>query len=173
MAKELIAYYSRSGGNYVNGAVKKLTVGNTEVAANILWKMTEADLLRIEPTKPYYDNYYVCIDEAKQDLQNGVRPELKAYPDNMDGYDVLYLGYPNYWGTMPVAVLAFLERYDFTGKTILPFCTHEVDGIGRSVGDLRQICPTAHISEGLPIRGSDVRMSYELFKHWIAEYVQG
>lgn len=169
MTNELILYFSRSGDNYVNGGIKKLAVGNTKVAANILQKMTRADLFEIEPIKKYSTDYYVCIDEAKQDLQRGVRPELRSYPDSLDGYDVLYLGYPNYWGTMPVAVFAFLERYDFTGKTILPFCTHEGSGMGTSEIDLRQICSNANIETGLPIKGADVRKSFKLFKHWVSQ----
>lgn len=173
MANEIIAYFSRGGANYVNGVVKKLMVGNTEVAANILRNITDADLFRIEPLKPYSANYYVCIDEAKRDLQRGVRPELVACPASLDHCDILYLGYPNYWGTMPMAVVAFLERYDFTGKTILPFCTHEGGGMGRSETDLRRICPTAHVLKGLPIKGTDVRLSYELLERWVSERVKG
>lgn len=167
MTNELIMYFSRSGDNYVNGSVKKLTVGNTEVAANILQKMTGTELFKIEPIKKYSADYYVCIDEAKQDLQRGARPKLETYPDNLNEVDVLYLGYPNYWGTMPVAVFTLLGQYDFTGKTIMPFCTHEGSGMGKSENDLRQICPTATIKTGLPIKGSEVRKSYELFGHWI------
>jgi flavodoxin len=72
----------------------------------------------------------------------------------MSQYDTIILGYPNWWGTMPMAVFTFLEQYDFTGKTIIPFCTHEGSGMGHSVGDIKQICPGVTVLEGTPIHGS-------------------
>ena len=123
MSKKLIAFYSRADENYVNGTVKMLRVGNTQVAADIIKKLTDADVFKIEAVKPYSENYQNCIKEAKIDLQNNARPELKKYPDSIQDYDVIYLGFPNYWSTMPMAVFTFLEHFDFSGKTIYPFCT--------------------------------------------------
>ena len=116
MSKALIAFYSRADENYVNGTLKMLTVGNTEVAAGIIRELTGADIFKIEQAKPYSKGYNDCIEEARADQQRDSRPELLAYPETLDGYDVIYLGYPNYWSTMPMAVFTFLEHFNFTGK---------------------------------------------------------
>ena len=116
MTDEIVIYYSRAGNNYVNGVIKNLPVGNTEVAAQTISEITGADLFKIEQEDPYSDDYSECIEEAKLDQQRGFRPELKAYPENLDGYKTVYLGYPNYWGTAPVAVFSLLERCDLSGK---------------------------------------------------------
>ena len=114
----IIVYFSRGGENYVSGAIKKLAVGNTEAAANILQELTGAEMFRIELAAPYSDNYNDCIEQAKRDKERAARPEIKAYPESLDGYDTIYPGYPNYWGTMPMCVFSFLEHFDFLGKTI-------------------------------------------------------
>lgn len=169
--KSLVAYYSRRGENLVDGVVKPLRVGNTELLAAVLRQLTGADCFRIEQAQEYSKSYYRCIDQARQDLQKNVRPKLKALPDSIKPYEVIYLGYPNYWGTMPAAVFSFLERFDFTGKTIKPFCTHEGSGLGRSEQDLKRLCPTAHIAPGLSIRGADVKHELEMIEDWIDEPV--
>ena len=114
----LIAYFSRADENYVNGQIKTLAVGNTEVAAKLLQELTGGELFQIRPVRPYARDYNTCIAEAQADQRRDARPELAEYPDSLDGYDTIYLGYPNYWGTMPMAVFTFLERFDFTGKAI-------------------------------------------------------
>lgn len=81
----------------------------------------------------------------------------------------MYLGYPNYWNTMPMAVFTFLEHFDFTGKEIRPFCTHEGSGMGNSVSDIRKLCPDAEVSQGLAIRGGSVKESEKAIKEWIEE----
>ena len=129
---ELIAYFSRGDENYVSGMLKNLTVGNTEVAAELLRELTQADMFKIEPVQGYSPNYNECIAQAQADQKMDARPKLKAYPRNLENYDTIYLGYPNYWGTMPMAVFTFLEHFDFGGKVIRPFCTHEGSGMGRS-----------------------------------------
>lgn len=92
--KPLIAYYSRRGKNLVNGTVQDLPVGNTELLATILQKLTDGDIYRIEAVEDYSQDYYRCIDQARRDLRRGVRPELKHPPDSIAAYDVIYLGYP-------------------------------------------------------------------------------
>lgn len=167
--KSLIVYYSRRGENFVDGAVRKLSVGNTELLATVLQKLTGADTFRIEPRFDYSKDYYKCIDQARQDLLKGVRPELKRYPESIDSYDVIYLGYPNYWGTMPMAVFSFLERFDFTGKTIKPFCSHSGDGMGRSEQDLRRVCKTARIISGFPVSSSEIKGELSAIEDWVQE----
>lgn len=124
-----------------------------EVATGIIKELNGANTFKIEQTKPYSKGYNDCINEAKADQQRGARPELTNYPESIDGYDVIYLGFPNYWGTMPMAVFTFLEHFDFSGKTIKPFCTHEGSGMGSSVSDIKRLCPTAKVENGLAIHG--------------------
>lgn len=107
MGKKLIAFYSRADENYVSGMLRNLTVGNTEVAAGILQELTDADLFKIEQVQPYAKGYNQCIAQAQEDQKRDARPELKAYPESIDAYDTIYLGFPNYWSTMPMAVFTF------------------------------------------------------------------
>lgn len=167
MAKKLIAFYSRADENYVGGAIKKLEVGNTEVAAGIIHELTGAELFRIEQKQPYSKDYNECIEQAKADWKGNARPELKAYPKSIDDYDIIYLGFPNYCGTLPMAVFTFLEHYDFSGKTIKPFCTHEGSGMGSSENDIKKLCTNAKIEKGLAIIGGRVRSSEKDIKEWI------
>lgn len=164
--KALIAYFSRADENYFVGQLRYIEVGNTERAAKMLSQITGADLFKIDPVKAYAKDYNTCIEEARADQQNQARPELKRYLDNIDQYDTIYLGYPNYWGTMPMAVFTFLERYDFSGKRIKPFCTHEGSGLGRSENDLKKVCPKAIVEKGLAIVGSRVDNSAKTLQLW-------
>lgn len=166
MSNILIAYYSRADENYVNGQMKMLQQGNTERAAKIIADTIGGDLFHIEQTKPYSKNYNDCIQEAKIDQRQNARPALKQYPDSIDTYDTIYLGYPNYWGTMPMAVFTFLEYFNFSGKKICPFCTHEGSGLGSSIKDLKQLCPSADIESGLAIHGGSVERHSEEIKNW-------
>ena len=157
MAK-LIAYYSRAGENYFGGAYRRIPVGNTEKVA---------ELFKIEQAVPYSADYQPCIAEAKRDLQAHARPELVSLPADLDDYDEIYLGYPNYWGTMPMAVYTFLEAYDFTGKTIHPFCTHEGSGLSGTEGDIRKAAKGATVAKGLAIHGSSVASAEPAVKKWL------
>lgn len=167
MSKKLIAYYSRADENYVSGMLKKLDIGNTEIAAKIISELTDADLFKIEQIKPYSKGYNNCIEEAKADQQRNARPELKAYPESIDEYDIIYLGFPNYWSTMPMAVFTFLEHFDFDGKMIMPFCTHEGSGMGKSVSDIEKLCPGAKVEKGLAIHGSNVTGAKKDIESWV------
>ncbi len=167
MAKTLIAYYSRADENYVSGALKTIPVGNTEIVAEYIKELTGADMFKIEQAKPYSENYNSCVEEAKADQTRNARPELKKHLDSVGDYDVIYLGYPNYWGTMPMAVFTFLEHYDFGGKTIRPFCTHEGSGMGNSVADIKKLCPAAKVESGLSIYGSRVKNSKNEVERWV------
>ena len=167
MGKKLIAFYSRADENYVSGMLRNLTVGNTEVAAGILQELTDADLFKIEQVQPYAKGYNQCIAQAQEDQKRDARPELKAYPESIDAYDTIYLGFPNYWSTMPMAVFTFLEHFDFSGKIIKPFCTQEGSGMGRSEKDIKRLCPNAKVEIGLAIYGSSVSRSRKDFEKWI------
>lgn len=167
MSDKLIAFYSRADENYVNGLIKTLKVGNTEIAAGIIKQLTDADVFKIEQVQAYSKNYNECIAEAQADQRRDARPELKAYPESIYDYDVIYLGFPNYWSTMPMAVFTFLEHFDFSGKIIKPFCTHEGSGLGSSVSDIKRLCPTAKVEEGLAIYGGNVSRAKSEIEKWI------
>lgn len=169
MSNILIAFYSRADENYVNGTLKNLDTGNTEVAAGMIQKLTGADLFKIEQIQDYAKDYNQCIAQAQADQKRDARPELKHYPEMLDAYDVIYLGYPNYWGTMPMAVFTFLEHFDFSGKRIRPFCTHEGSGMGSSVNHIKKLCPGAEVEEGLAIRGSSVERAEKEIAMWISQ----
>ena len=164
--KKLIAYYSRADENYFNGAYRVIPVGNTEKAAKMLADLTGADLFKIEQKVPYSPQYQTCIAEAKRDLQANARPELASLPADLAAYDEIYLGYPNYWGTMPMAVYTFLEHYDFTGKVIHPFCTHEGSGLSHTVKDIEKAAKGAIVKPGLAIHGSEVDQAEAKLKAW-------
>lgn len=163
----IIIYFSRKDENYVNGMIKNLAIGNTEIVAGMIQKLTEADLFKVEPIQPYSKNYNECIAQAQADQNRNARPELKNYPENLDQYDMIYLGYPNYWGTMPMVLFTFLERFDFNGKTIKPFCTHEGSGLGHSIEDIKKLCPTAIVEKGLALHGGSVEKSTKELDKWI------
>lgn len=169
MFNKLIIFYSRADENYVSGMLKQLIVGNTEVAASIIHKFTDADMFKIEQLQPYSKKYNECIAQAQVDQKRNARPELKAYPDSLDEYDTIYLGFPNYWSTMPMAVFTFLEHFDFSGKTIKPFCTHEGSGMGVSEKDIKRLCPTAKVEKGLAIHGSNIEKSRKAIERWVKE----
>lgn len=155
MSKILIAYYSRRGENYVSGDIRILERGNNEVIAEkIKQLLPEADLLHIDTVKPYAEDYNVCIEEAKAELRTQARPAMKSPLERIDQYDTIILGYPNWWGTMPMVVYTFLESYDFAGKTIIPFCSHEGSGMGVSERTIAQLAPTAKLIKGVSIQGS-------------------
>lgn len=156
MSKTLIAYYSRRGENYVNGSIRSLAKGNTEVIAGKLKALLpDADVYHIDTTYEYPKDYYECIAQAKEELREKARPELKNPIDSIDAYDTIILGYPNWWGTMPMVVYTFLEKFDFSGKTIVPFCTNEGSGMGGSERNIRRLCPGARVAAGVSIHGAE------------------
>ena len=165
----LIAYYSRAGENYFGGAYRNITVGNTEKAAKMIADVTGGKLFKIEQKNPYPENYQTCIAEAKRNLQNGERADLAAIPESLDGYDEIYLGYPNYWGTMPMAVYTFLEYFDFSGKKIHPFCTHEGSGLSNTVRDIQKAAKGTEVTKGLAIHGSSVDGARSSIEKWVRE----
>jgi flavodoxin len=168
MMKILIAYFSRKGNNYARGGVVNLATGNTEIAARTIQKLVGGDAFRIDTVKEYPADYEKTTQVAQAELRQGARPEIKGRVEDMSGYDVLFLGYPNWWGTLPMAVFTFLEGYDFTGKTILPFCTNEGSGMGHSESDIKKLCPKAKVQKGLAIRGTAVKDAEGDIADWIA-----
>ena len=155
-AQTLVVYYSRTGQNYTSDGIVNLKKGNTEVVAEQIQKLTGADIFRLETVKEYAVDYYECTQKAKEELNAKARPALKADID-ISKYDTIYLGWPCWWGTYPMCVATFLEAHDWTGKTVIPFTTHEGSGFGQSLRDLQAAIPSATIGKGLSIQGSKVK----------------
>lgn len=166
-SKSLIAYYSRKGQNYVSGSIVNLSVGNTEIVAKKIQDITGSELFEIDTVNAYPADYTETTRVAMDEKRQNARPVLTGAVGNMDDYDVIYLGYPNWWSTFPMAVFTFLESYDFSGKTIIPFCTHEGSGLGNSERDIKKLCPTANVLSGLAIRGGSVRKADNDIINWI------
>ena len=170
----LIVYYSRTGENYWAGSVKSIDKGNTERVAEFIQEAVGGDLFQIETVKEYAADYYECIDEAQDELRAGSRPEVKRYLEdaglNIDDYDTIFLGYPNWWGTCPMCVFTFLEHYDLSGKRIVPFCTNEGSGMGGSERDIKKACPGASVEKGLSITGNRAAQSQGQVAQWAKKF---
>ena len=171
MAKILIVYYSRKGENYWNGSIKNIAKGNTERVAEFIQKAVGGDLFEVDTVFPYDKDYYKCIDEAKKELHNNARPEIKTYPENFEDYDTIFVGYPNWWGTMPMCMFTLLEKYDMTRKTVIPVCTNEGSGMGSSERDLKKICKGADIKSGLSVHGAESEQSESKVVAWAKKSV--
>ena len=167
MAKNLIIYYSRVGENYVNGGIKVLSKGNTEIVAEFIQKAVGGDLFQVETVKEYAADYYACIDEAKAELREDARPELKEYLDDISEYDNVFVCGPCWWGTYPMAVFTLLDRLDFTGKTVFPVMTHEGSGLAGAAQALKKSCKgAAAVGAGLAIHGADAAKSEKKVSSW-------
>lgn len=116
--------------------------------------ITGAKVVELELVHPYSTNYNKVLDEAQKDVNSNARPELKTKIDNMDQYDTIIIGYPNWWATIPMPIATFLEEYNFSGKTIIPFCSHGGGGFGQSITDISKLAPNSRIGEGLSIHYS-------------------
>lgn len=165
----LVIYFSRSGENYFSGELKNIEKGNTEVIAEYIQEIDGADLFKVETLIDYPADYMECIDVAKKEQQVAARPKIKETLDNIDAYDKIYIGFPNWWGTLPMAMFTQLEQLDFTGKIVKPFVTHEGSGFGSSQRDLDKLCAGAEIKSGLSIPGASVGSAKDTVRAWIEE----
>ena len=156
--KVLVAYFSWGG--------------NTRVIANQIQELTGADLYQIETIKPYSTNYNTCVEEAKVEKAANARPAIKGMVENMDQYDYVFIGYPNWWGTMPMAVLTFIESYNFTGKTLIPFCTHGGGGVQQCFKDFKANTTNYQTIDGFLCNGSSVNSAQPLVERWLRERVK-
>ena len=166
MAKNLIIYYSRKGENYWNGSIKNISKGNTEIVAEFIRDAVGGDLFEVDTVKPYAEDYYVCIDEAKAELRENARPELKKYIDSIEDYDNIFVCGPCWWGTFPMAIFTQLEKLDFAGKKVMAVMTHEGSGLASSERDLKKICKGASFGKGLAVHGADSSKSESMVAAW-------
>lgn len=171
MAKNLILYYSRKGENYVNGSLRTLAKGNTEICAEFIRKAVGGDLFEIETVRAYSPAYMTCIEEAKAELREKARPELKACLDSIADYDNIFVCGPCWWGTYPMAVFTQLEKLDWTGKRVIALMTHEGSGLGHCERDLKAICKGAAFGKGLAVHGADAAKSEKEISAWARSQV--
>lgn len=157
--KVLVAYYS-------------LRNGNTRIVAEQIRQNVGGDIFRIETVRSYPSEYRAVTEQAQKELETGYRPKLKRTVPKFDDYDVIYLGSPNWWGTIAPAVFTFLESHNFSGKTIIPFITHEGSRMGNSVSDIKKLAPKATVLEGLPVRGGSADKAEPDVKAWLKKIGQ-
>ena len=168
-SKTLVAVFSRADENYAVGFIEK---GNTMILAEMIAERTGADLFEIRTAKPYPVDYNECTDVAKKEQNENARPAL-AEDKDISGYDTIFLGYPCWWGDLPMAVFTFLEAHDFSGKRVIPFCTHEGSGMGRTEGSLRKTLPGAKILKGLAVRGATAQNSRDEARKTVTSWLNG
>ncbi len=166
MNRILISYFSHVGENYFEGKIMNIQKGNTEIVAEMIQAITGGDLFKIESIEEYPYNYQECINQAKLELQINHRPKLKNSIE-LSQFDMIFVGYPSWWGTMPMPVFSFLESIDLNGKRVIPFCTHEGSQMGNSEKDLKKICVGAILEKGLAIKGSNVLNSKGSIDEWL------
>lgn len=153
--KILIVYFSQSG--------------NTEIIARQIQKATDGDIFRLETATPYPKEYQALVDQAKKEIEAGYKPALKEKAVNPESYDIIFAGSPSWWSTIAPAVSTFLSAYDFAGKTIIPFITHEGSRMGRAGADIKKLSPGATVLAGLPVRGSSVQSAGPEVNKWVNE----
>ena len=148
-----------------NGAL----TGNTGVVADMIAQATGADLFSIRTVEQYPDTYDATIDQGQQEQSDGARPELATYLENLDSYDTIFLGFPNWWGDMPMAVYTFLDEVDLSGKTVIPFVTSGGSGFSNTISTIQQMEPQATVQEGLSIGASSATGAQQQVESWLSE----
>ena len=162
--KTLVAFFSRAGENYAVGHIEK---GNTHIVAEMIAAQTDADLFHIKPVTPYPDDYTACTEVAKREQNAKARPDILG-DTPVEDYDTVFIGYPNWWGDMPMPVYTFIEKHKWQGKTVIPFCTSGGSGFGRSLDNLSASAPSATILEGFHVNGSSVDGAAEDVAAWLS-----
>ena len=169
--KSLVVYFSRTGEQYGVGVIEK---GNTAIVADMIAEQTSADSFEILPKEDKYPmTYKELTDYAKDELNDNARPEIASTVENFDSYNTIYLGYPIWWGDLPMICYTFLESYDFSGKTIIPFCTHAGSGNAGTQSKIQSAVPNAEVKEVLAITGTDTQNNPDSVKATVTEWLNG
>lgn len=166
-SKVLLAYFSRAGENYYYGGRTHLEVGNTEVLAGMLSRLIRCDVYRIEPVDPYPDDYLATVARNVREQVADSRPAIINPLASIEPYDTVLLGSPIWNVRAPMIMSTFAESFDFTGKTVFPFTTHAMSGLGTTMRDYAATCPGATIGEGLAVRGEEVRDAGAAVESWL------
>lgn len=155
MKKTLVVYYSWSG--------------NTRAVAKLIQEILDCDLVELEPEKPYPNSYDATVEQAKKEIKSGYKPSLKTKIDHIELYDVIFVGSPNWWGTIAPPVASFLAQYDLSGKIVVPFCTHGGGGKQRVIETIKSMCPNSKILEEFVTREGGGRDLKEKISRWLKE----
>lgn len=164
----LVAYFSLAGEQYGVGVIEE---GNTSIIAHMIAEQTGADLFEIEAVTPYPTSHSELLDVSRQEMADNARPQIAGTVDNMDDYDTIFIGYPNWWGDMPMIVYNFLEGYDLSGKTIVPFCTHGGSGLSRTESTIADITGGT-MKDGLAIPGVTAQNDRDAARSKVAEWLK-
>ena len=167
--KTLVAFFSRAGENYAVGHIEK---GNTHIIAEMIAAEVGGDLFLIESVTPYPEDYTECTEVAKRELNAKARPAIKG-DIKAEDYDIIFIGYPNWWGDMPMPVYTFIEKHSWQGKTVIPFCTHEGSGLSGTENKLKAACKGATVLKGLAVRGATAQnaqaQAKESVNNWLGK----
>lgn len=157
-AHVLVVFFSHAGENYNVGVIEE---GNTAKMGRMIAKQMNADVFELVPVLPYPQGYDACLEAATEEQRTRARPEYEGEIENWDQYDTVFIGYPIWWGEIPNIVYTFMEAYDFTGKTVIPFNTHEGSGQSHSQRDIEKLLGSATVLKGLAVRGSKAQKDAE------------
>lgn len=153
--KTLVVYFSHTG--------------NTENVANFIHEAVGGDIVKLEPVNAYTDDYNTLLDVAQEEQRSDARPEIATKIDNIDEYSTIFLGYPNWWGDMPMIIYSFLDEYDLSGKTIAPFVTSGGSGLSGTPRTIQNEEPNATVTDGLSVSGSSSGNSQNQVNEWLSE----
>lgn len=149
----LVVYFSNSG--------------NTEILANFIHNYVGGDIVALEPTVAYPEEYNDLLDVAQEEQQSDARPEFNDLNIDIEDYDTIFIGYPNWWGDMPMIIYTFFDTYDLSGKTIAPFNTSGGSGLSRTVGTIRELEPDATVTDGFTVLSDNVDNAMSDVEEWI------
>lgn len=166
--KVLVAYFSRAGENYAVGDIAR---GNTRIVAEMIADATGGRLFEIVPRTEYPRSYDACVEVAKREQEAGARPAIRE-DIAIEDYDVVFLGYPNWWGDMPMPVYTFIEQHDWSHKIVLPFCTHEGSGLSDTQRRIAAACEGATVGAGLALRGAAAQHSQPQVRKTVASWLE-
>ncbi len=164
----LVAYFSLAGEQYGVGVIEE---GNTSIIAKMIAEQTGADLFEIEAVNAYPETYDGLLDVSRQEMSDNARPEIVGTVDNMEDYDIVFVGYPNWWGDMPMIIYNFLESYDFSGKTVIPFCTHGGSGLSDTESTIADITG-AEMMDGFDIAGEAAQNQRDKASEAVTEWLR-
>ena len=152
-SKKLVLFFSHSG--------------NTRKLATMIHERVGGDMVELTTVNAYPQDYDTVVTQAKQEQQDNIRPALSTKLPDLNAYNIIFLGYPNWWGTMPTALFTLLEKHDFSGKVIVPFCTHGGSRLGHSVDDIKKLCPKAKVLKGFSAFGNRVDEAKDNVDAWL------
>lgn len=163
----LVAYFSLAGEQYAVGVIEE---GNTSIIAHMIAEQTGADLFEIEAVTPYPESHSKLLEVSQEEMSENARPEIVGTVENMEDYDTVFIGYPNWWGDMPMIVYNFIESYDFEGKTVIPFCTHGGSGLSRTESTIEEITG-ASMLDGFAISGETAQNDRDRSRNEVNEWL--